>query len=116
MSKTSKDKQKEAPTEAFFAQQLEEAGLGSLYWLGTTWAEAMADWNAEVVSFLSDRIKEDVKTQQALLHCKSPQDVQRVQLEFLEKAREQYTAETGKLLKIGLDKLPGAAGTKHMPV
>ncbi len=100
-----------------FMRQFEDAGLGSLRWMGTAWVEAMADMNSEIVSFVADRIKEDVKTQHEMLHCKSAEDLQAAQVAFLEKAYAQYTAETGKLIKMSFDMLPGgAAGTKHTPV
>ncbi|PJI92079.1 phasin protein [Yoonia maricola] len=98
-------------------QQIEEAGLGSMRWMGTAWFEVMADMNSEVVSFVADRIREDVKTQHALLHCKTAADMQRAQVAFLEKAYTQYTEETGKLIKMGMDMLPDASTTtKNTPV
>ena len=107
----------DAATGQHFMQQLEDAGLGPLRWMGTAWFDAVADINNEVVSFVADRIKEDVKTQHEMLHCKSPEELQKAQLAFLEKAYKQYTAETGKLVKMGLDMMPKAGkGTKHTPV
>ena len=98
-------------------QQMEDAGLGPLRWLGTTWFEAMADLNSEVVSFVADRVKEDVKTQHKIMHCKNATDMREVQLDFLEKAYAQYTAETGKLIKMSMDMLPGAKSeTKDTPL
>ncbi|MCK0097363.1 phasin family protein [Yoonia sp. F2084L] len=100
-----------------FLQQFEDAGLGPMRWMGTAWFEAMADMNSEVVNFVSERIKEDVKTQHELLHCKSAEELQKAQLAFLEKAYQQYTDETGKLVKMSLDMLPTAkAGTKGTPI
>jgi hypothetical protein len=98
-------------------QQMEDAGLGPLRWLGTTWFEAMADLNSEVASFVADRVKEDVKTQHKILHCKNATEMREVQLDFLEKAYAQYTAETGKLIKMSLDMLPGTKSeTKDTPL
>ncbi len=100
-----------------FLQQFEDAGLGPMRWMGTSWLEAMADLNSEVVSFLADRIREDVKTQHELLHCKSAEELQKAQFAFLEKAHQQYTAETGKLVKMGLDMFPGKIKyTKDTPL
>lgn len=100
-----------------FLKQFEEAGFGSLNWMGTSWFEAMADMNSEVLSFIAQRISEDVKAQHELLHCKSAEELHKAQLAFLEKAQKQYMNETGKLVKMGLDMLPKAAPTtKHTPV
>ena len=100
-----------------FLQQFEDAGLGPMRWMGTAWFEAMADMNSEVVNFVAERIKEDVKTQHELLHCKSAEELQQAQLTFLDKAYKQYTDETGKLVKMSLDMFPASAkGTKGTPL
>lgn len=97
--------------------QLQNAGLGPLNWLGTVWFEAMLDINSEVIDFIADRIKEDVKTQHELLHCKEPVDLQRAQMAFLERAYVQYTTETGKLLKMSTELFPvGMTKTKGTPL
>ncbi|MEJ8561966.1 phasin family protein [Yoonia sp. GPGPB17] len=98
-------------------KQIEDAGLGPMRWLGAAWFEKMADMNGEVISFVADRIREDVKTQHALLHCKTTEEVQKTQVAFLEKAYAQYTEETGKLLKMSMDMLPTSNDeTKNTPV
>ncbi|WP_246107397.1 phasin family protein [Puniceibacterium confluentis] len=68
--------------------------------MGTAWFEHVAVLGSEISSFVAERIKEDVKTQHALLNCKSLPEVQRVQAEFLQKAFDQYQAETGKLIEM----------------
>lgn len=65
-----------------------------------TWFENIADLGTEITSFVAERIKEDVQTQHAMLHCKSLSEIQHVQAEFLQKAFEQYQAETGKLIEM----------------
>lgn len=75
------------------------AGLGSLSWLGTKWVETMSDVGAEWLSFVADRVKEDVKTQHQLLHAKNVGEVQHIQAQFLQKAMDDYRDETGKLVE-----------------
>jgi hypothetical protein len=100
-----------------FLKQFEDAGFGPMRWMGTEWFEAMANVNNELMTFVADRIKEDVKTQQELLNCKSAEELQKAQLAFLDKAQKQYTDETGKLVKMSLDMLPTAIkGTKGTPL
>ena len=65
-----------------FLKQFEDAGLGSMNWMGTNWFEAMAEMNSEVMSFIAARISEDAKTQQELLQCKSAEELQKAQLAF----------------------------------
>lgn len=83
--------------------QLQEAGLGNLMGMSTAWVEALSDMGAEVASFVADRIKEDVKTQHEILHCKNVADLQHIQGQFVQKAIDQYQAETGKLLQMGTE-------------
>jgi hypothetical protein len=75
------------------------AGLGSLTWLGTKWVETMSDVGAEWLSFVAERVKEDVKTQHELLHAKSIGDVRHIQAQFLQKAMDDYRDETGKIVE-----------------
>ncbi|MBD3665418.1 phasin family protein [Sulfitobacter aestuariivivens] len=89
----------EAPLSA--VTQLQEAGLGSMMGMGTAWIEAVSDMSAEVAHFVAERIKEDVKTQHEILHCKNVSDLQHIQAQFIQKAMDQYQAETGKLVEMG---------------
>ncbi|MEO1138204.1 MAG: phasin family protein [Pseudomonadota bacterium] len=75
-------------------------GVGSMLGLSAFWMEAMSDMGAEVLSFVAERIKEDVKTQHQLLHCKNLGEVQHIQTQFIQKALDQYQAETGKLVEM----------------
>ena len=77
------------------------AGLGPLNWLAPTVIERMSDMGAEWFTFVAGRVREDVALQHALLHAKSASDAQEIQLKFLQRALDQYTAETGKLVEQG---------------
>lgn len=97
--KTDTPKKDDAPLAAI--AQLQGAGFGNMVWLGTAWFETIGDLSAEVLSFVADRVKEDVKVQHQIMHCKNPSELQHVQSQFLQKAIEQYQAETGKLVEMG---------------
>ena len=86
-----------------------ELGFGNMSKLSTAWVEAFSDMGSEVISFVADRIREDVKTQHRILHCKDMTELQHIQAEFIQRAIDQYTAETGKLVEMsgGLFKMPG---------
>jgi len=81
--------------------ELQKLGFGSLNWMGTAWLENMSDIGSELMSFLAERVKEDVKTQHAILHCNDATEMRKIQTEFMRKAVDQYTAETGKLVEMG---------------
>ncbi|MEM8656376.1 MAG: phasin family protein [Pseudomonadota bacterium] len=80
--------------------QWQTAGLGALNWFGAPTIERMSDMGAEWMSFVADRVREDVALQHSLLHAKTPADVQKVQMTFLQTALDQYTAETGKMIEL----------------
>ncbi|MEO0917343.1 MAG: phasin family protein [Pseudomonadota bacterium] len=79
---------------------LQRAGFGNMMGMGKAWIEALSDMNAEFIGFLADRIKEDVKTQHQIMHCKDVGELQHIQSEFIQTAIEQYQAETGKLMEM----------------
>ncbi|MGB3316519.1 MAG: phasin family protein [Albidovulum sp.] len=78
--------------------------------------EGAVDIGAEVVQFVAARIAEDVYTQHEIMHCKTPTDLVHIQMRFLQKAFEQYSAETGKLITLGNDTLRDALTKGHAPV
>lgn len=106
MAKSPKKTDSEEQVHATLAH-LQEAGLGSLAWMGTAWADAFAQMGTEVIGFMAERIQEDVKTQTEIMQCKSLTELQQAQAAFLERAYVQYTVETGKLIKLGTDLFPG---------
>lgn len=91
--------------------ELQKAGMGSMVWLGKAMAEGMSGLGSEVLKFVAERITEDVKTQHEILNCKDVAQLQHIQARFLQKAVDQYTAETGKLVKMS-DELVSAALAK----
>lgn len=94
--KTEASKQPEGASDPFVAfMPVFPAG-----WMGIAWFARLAELGSEVSSFVAERIREDVQTQHRLLHCKSLPEVQKVQAEFLQKAFDQYQAETGKLIRM----------------
>ena len=78
----------------------QNSGFGDMFGLGTYWAETFGEISSEFAGFLADRIKEDVKTQHRMLHCKDIGELQHVQAEFIQTAIGQYQAETGKLIEM----------------
>ena len=89
----------EAVTNAI--AELQKVGFGSVAWMGTAWTEQLTDFGAEMLSFVAERVKEDVKTQHKILHCKNVGELQQIQAQFIQKAVDQYSTETGKLVALG---------------
>jgi len=65
---------------------LQSAGLDSLSWFGAPMLENMSTMGSEMLQFFADRIKEDMKTQHEILHCKTPREMLEVQTKFFQKA------------------------------
>ncbi|MEL6887236.1 MAG: phasin family protein [Pseudomonadota bacterium] len=82
---------------------MQDQAMKSMSQMGLAWVEGMSDLGSEVLSFVADRIKQDVKTQHKMLHCKSVNELQHIQAEFIQTAIEDYTAETGKLVQMSHD-------------
>lgn len=82
--------------------ELQKAGFGNLAGQNVAWLEGLGDMGAEFMNFLAERVKEDVKTQHELLHCKDVAEVQKIQSQFIQTAINQYQAETGKLMQMGM--------------
>ena len=96
-----------AATIADAIAQMQRFGLQSMNWMGAGWVERMSDLNSEALAFLSERVKQDVELQHRLLHCKTIEEMQHVQAEFLQTAIDQYTEETGKMIDMaGLQAQP----------
>ena len=96
-------------------RDMQGAGFASASTMGAAWLEAMSDLGTEVLSFVAERVKEDVQTQHQIMHAKSLSEVQHIQAKFIQKAVDQYSAETGKLVELGnvaAAKMPAA---KIMP-
>jgi hypothetical protein len=57
----------------------------------------------EIAQFVTQRIREDLETQQQLMRCRSFDDIRDVQARFIKTAMDQYSAETERLLKLGTE-------------
>lgn len=70
-------------------------------WMGRDLLEAWLDIGSEFQDFLAERIREDVKTQHRILHCKTPAELHQIQADFLQKAIDDYATETGRMIDLG---------------
>lgn len=70
---------------------------------GHAMIEGVTKMQREIVDFVSERIRQDMETQQALLRCRSMDEVRDVQTRFFQTAMDQYSAEAGKLMRIATE-------------
>jgi len=102
MPKDAKVKNSPSPV----AEMMKNAGFDSMPELGTKWLEAMTLMTSGMMAFISERIKEDTKTQADLMHAKGLPEIQHIQAQFIHKAMEDYKAEMGRLTDLGKDLVP----------
>lgn len=111
-SKTSDTRPDPANAAISAMSELQKTGFGSLAWMGTAWLENLSDVGAEVMEFVAERVREDVKTQHELLHAKDVAEMQHIQAQFMQKAVDQYAAESGKLVEMSSELLAKAQAKK----
>lgn len=70
-------------------------------WPGVNLVDAWLDIGSEIYDFYAERLRADVKAQHLFLHCRSPAEAQRIQMEFMQKAINDYRDEAGKLIEMG---------------
>lgn len=69
---------------------------------------------SETLQFFAARMQQDVATQQAILTCKTMEDLQKVQADFYKTAMEDYRCATERMMSILLAGAPAAtASTKR---
>ena len=103
MTKTRSETQTK-PTAAQLTQdtmnrfaEFELAWLKPMGNFGIAMADAWADLIAESAAFVAARLKQDARTQHAMLHCRTPRELQEIQSAFVQKAIEDYQDETGRM-------------------
>ena len=100
MARTSKQADSPKTADDIIAKMQKE-GLGNLAELNTAVLESFGDMSTEMAKFIAQRIEEDVRVQHELLHCKSLNEAQQIQMNFLEQAFRQYQEGAARMLDIG---------------
>ncbi len=89
-----------APQIAPSGWQAGQAALGLEVALGTMAVQVWAEIGAETVRFVTARLEQDIKTQQAMFACTSLAELQKIQSAFFATAREHYAAEAVRMLEV----------------
>ncbi|MBV2359841.1 phasin family protein [Thalassococcus sp. CAU 1522] len=61
---------------------------------------AWYDIMAESAEFVMKRLQQDMETQRAILSCKNPAELMKIQSEFYQTAMKQYSEEAAHLFKM----------------
>jgi len=78
-------------------------GLELLGKYGTAMMDVMGKSGAEFAEFITNRLQEDVRTQQQLMSCRDVTKLAEIQSGYLKTAFAQYSDETGKMIKRGAE-------------
>ncbi|MGJ8596183.1 phasin family protein [Sulfitobacter sp.] len=82
-------------------EAMQEASTSMMSSFGPDWVATMSTVGTEMLSFVSERIKQDIQTQQDLLKAKGLAEVQQIQAAFIKRTMDDYTTEMGKLMDLG---------------
>lgn len=93
---TKSEKPTDATTQSVAA--MSQAMLAANPALAGIWSELAS----ESARFVSQRLQEDIKAQTAMLACKTPADLAKLQAEFFQTAMSQYTEEVYRIADIML--------------
>jgi len=80
--------------------RMQAATMGPMNWMGPASMEAFQATIQEMSDFVAKRLQKDVQTQQALLSCKSIEEIQDIQTSALREAFEDYREESERLTGI----------------
>jgi len=96
-------------------RKMQQDSLDPLRWFGVAWFEGVTAINRELAEFVSRRISEDLRTQHEILNCGDPEKLQHIQARFIQRAIDDYTAETGTLVELseGVAQKLAGRGTRH---
>jgi predicted ATPase len=112
-----KDTQKSAAMPATdLLAALQSAGFGMMPGVGTDWMTTMSDMGREMLEFTAARMKQDMQMQQDLLQAKGLAEVQQIQAQFFQKAMQDYTNETARLMGIGKTLVGGSGKSGAVPL
>lgn len=64
---------------------------------GMAMADAWLDLCEEWTGFVTRRLRQDVRTANAMLQCKNPAEIPKVQAAFFQKAMDEYQEEAGRV-------------------
>ena len=64
---------------------------------GMAMADAWLDLYEEWTGFVNRRLRQDVRTTNAILQCQNPGEIPKIQAAFMQKAMDEYQHESGRV-------------------
>ena len=94
-------------------RMLETSGLGRLDWIGPNWIDVMADMDWKSLDFLSHWIAQNTRLRRRLRGCKTPGELQCVQMNAICDGLAEYGRTSGRASGVNLDFLSACAPYSH---
>ena len=85
------------------ATKTQQQAVESMERASASMLTSVAQMQREIAGFVSERVRQDLETQQELLRCRTLDDVREVQGRFLRTTFDQYSAEATKLIELGTE-------------
>lgn len=102
------------------APLMDQAAAMELTWLrplgtfGVAMADAWADLLAETASFLAGRLRQNARTLHAILHSRSPAELQAAQADYVQQVLDEYRDEAARIITLSEGAMRAAtAPTPH---
>jgi hypothetical protein len=76
---------------------------------GQAMLDGLSESQREIADFVAARVRQDIETQQALMACRTIDDLRGVQAAFLRNAVDQYCSEMTRLIDLGRETLQKSA-------
>ena len=80
--------------------EAELAWMKPLGGFGAAAIDCWADMIEESASFVATRIRHDVRALHAVLHCRTPADLQVIQTRFLQQTIDDYQTGAGRMVEL----------------
>lgn len=82
--------------------EIQREALPTMENAGTVLFQGVSQVQQEIAQFVvTDRIRHDFETQQEILRCHTLDDLRDAQMQFVETAMDQYSAEATIVMKLG---------------
>jgi hypothetical protein len=85
------------------ATRTQQQAVASMERSSSSMLTGLTEMQKEIAEFVSERIRQDLETQQDLLRCRTLDDVREVQSRFFRTTIDQYSAEVTKLMQISAE-------------
>jgi hypothetical protein len=85
------------------ATRTQQQAVASMERSSASMFTGLTEVQKEIAGFVSERIRQDLETQQELLRCRTLDDVREVQSRFFRTTLDQYSAEATKLMQLSTE-------------